>query len=69
MLGPTDSAKGIFKRQHVMSQAWSQFASKDLGVPKGKIKKKNNMYVENKEIMHEAFYVLQGALPPATNCT
>lgn len=40
MLCPTDSAKGILKRQHVMSQAWSQFASKNLGVPKGEIKKK-----------------------------
>lgn len=38
-----------------MSQAWSQFASKDLGVPKGKIKKKNPIHVENKEIMHKAF--------------
>lgn len=38
-----------------MSQALSQFASKDLGVPKGEIKKKKNTHVENKEIMHKAF--------------
>lgn len=69
MLCPTDSAKGILKRQHVMSQALSQFASKDLGVPKGEIKKKKKHTRRKQRNYAQSFSILQGALPPATSPT